>query len=171
MLTDLVAQTVGGATVETDGGEFRTVSNNSVNYSGSRAKRGWYFQLPAAKERILYPGDALNSSAGLFSSTVPGSGSNALDCTAGTNDEGWSMVVDFFDGSAPDGIAYGTATTTTTSYLGFRNNSGKDDIVFEPQGREKGKDVICNAAGECKAPIRPDIVRRFGWRNLMSPSN
>jgi len=171
VLTDLVAQTVGGTTVETDGGEFRNVSNNSVSYSGSRAKRGWYFQLPAAKERIVYPGDALSSSAGLFSSTVPGSGSNALDCTAGTNDDGWSMVVDFFDGSAPDGIDYGTATTTTTSYLGFRNSSGKDDIVFEPQGREKGKDVICNAAGECKAPIRPDIVRRFGWRNLLSPSN
>jgi len=170
VLTDLVAQTVGDATVEEDGGEFRTVSNNSVNYSGSRAKRGWVFQLPTARERIVYPGDALSSSAGLFSSTVPGSGSNALDCKAGTNDDGWSMVVDFFDGSAPDGIAYGTATTTT-SYLGFRNSSGKDDIVFEPQGREKGKDVICNAAGECKAPIRADIVRRFGWRNLMSPSN
>jgi len=171
VLTDLVAQTVGASTVEEEGGEFRTVSNNSVNYSGSRAKRGWYFQLPTAKERIVYPGDALSSSAGLFSSTVPGSGSNALDCTAGTNDDGWSMVVDFFDGSAPDGIAYGTAATTTTGYLGFRNSSGKDDIVFEPQGREKGKDVICNAAGECKAPIRPDIVRRFGWRNLMSSSN
>ena len=112
----------------------------------------------------------MNSSAGLFSSTVPGSGSNALDCTVGTNGDGWSMVVDFLDGSAPDGIDYGTATTTT-SYLGFRNSSGKDDIVFEPQGRENGKDVICNAAGECKAPTRPDIVRRFGWRNLMSPSN
>ncbi|WP_454903247.1 pilus assembly protein [Variovorax gossypii] len=170
VLTDLVAQTVGAATVEEDGGEFRTVSSNSVSYSGSHAKRGWYFQLPTSRERIVYPGDALSSSAGLFSSTVPGAGSNSLDCTAGTNDDGWSMVIDFFSGSAPDGIAYGTATATA-GYLGFRNHAGKDDIVFEPQGREKGKDVICNAAGACKTPMRPDIVRRFGWRNLMSSSN
>ncbi|UVH60093.1 PilC/PilY family type IV pilus protein [Variovorax paradoxus] len=167
VLADLVAQTVGAATVEEDGAEFRTVSGNSVSYSGSRAKRGWYLQLPTARERIVYPGDALSSSAGLFSTTIPGTGSNSIDCTAGTGDDGWSMVVDFFSGAAPGGIAY-NASATAGSYLGFRNRSGRDDIAFEPQDRAKGKDVICNAAGECNTPKRPDIVRRFGWRNLMS---
>ncbi|HEX7867870.1 MAG TPA: PilC/PilY family type IV pilus protein [Variovorax sp.] len=166
-LTDLVAQTIGATTVEEDGVEFRTVSGNSVSYSGSRAKRGWYLQLPTARERIVYPGDALSSSAGLFSTTIPGTGSNSIDCTAGTGDDGWSMVVDFFSGAAPDGIAY-NGSATAGSHLGFRNRSGKDDIAFEPQDRAKGKDVICNAAGACNTPKRPDIVRRFGWRNLMS---
>ncbi|MGJ7531909.1 MULTISPECIES: PilC/PilY family type IV pilus protein [unclassified Variovorax] len=164
--TDLVAQTIGVATVEEDDAEFRTVSGNSVSYSGSLAKRGWYLQLPTARERIVYPGDALSSSAGLFSTTIPGTGSNSIDCTAGTGDDGWSMVVDFFSGAAPGGIAY-NASATAGSYLGFRNRSGRDDIAFEPQDRAKGKDVICNAAGECNTPKRPDIVRRFGWRNLM----
>ncbi|RSZ35038.1 MULTISPECIES: PilC/PilY family type IV pilus protein [unclassified Variovorax] len=169
-LTDLVAQTIGVATVEEDGGEFRTVSASDVSYSGSDAKRGWSLQLPTAGERIVYPGDALSSSAGLFSTTIPGTGSNSADCTAGTGDDGWSMVIDFFSGSAPDGIAY-NASATAGSYLGFRNRSGKDDIAFEPQDRAKGKDVICNAAGDCNTPKRPDVVRRFGWRNLMSSSN
>jgi type IV pilus assembly protein PilY1 len=103
----------------------------------------------------------------LFSTTIPGTGSNSADCTAGTGDDGWSMVVDFFSGSAPDGIAY-NGSAAAGSYLGFRNRSGKDDIAFEPQDRAKGKDVICNVAGDCKTLKRPDIVRRFGWRNLMS---
>lgn len=167
-LTDLVAQTVGSDTVKEGDAEFRTVSSRGVSYSGSGAKRGWYLQLPAARERIVYPGDALSSSAGLFSTTIPGTGNSSLDCTAGTGDDGWSMVIDFFDGSAPDGIAYNGAGTATGSYLGFRNRSGRDDIAFEPQDREKGKDVICNTAGDCNTPKRPDIVRRFGWRNLMS---
>jgi type IV pilus assembly protein PilY1 len=166
-LADLVAQTIGAETVKEDDAEFRTVSNNSVNYSGSRARRGWYLQLPTTRERIVYPGDALSSSAGLFSTTIPGTGSNSADCTAGTGDDGWSMVVDFFSGSAPDGIAY-NGSAAAGSYLGFRNRSGKDDIAFEPQDRAKGKDVICNVAGDCKTLKRPDIVRRFGWRNLMS---
>ena len=166
-LTDLVAQAIGTDAVREGDAEFRTVSGNSVSYSGSSARRGWYLRLPAARERIVYPGDALSNSAGLFSTTIPGTGSNPLDCTAGTGDDGWSMVIDFFSGSAPDGIAY-NGSGTAGGYLGFRNRSGRDDIAFEPQDREKGKDVICNAAGECNAPKRPDIVRRFGWRNLMS---
>jgi type IV pilus assembly protein PilY1 len=54
------------------------------------------------------------------------------------------------------------------AYAGFRNRSGRDDLVLQPQNREKGKEVICNAAGDCKSPSRPDIVRRFGWRSLIS---
>jgi type IV pilus assembly protein PilY1 len=77
------------------------------------------------------------------------------------------MVIDLFSGSAPQGIAYNNAGAAD-SYLGFRNRSGKDDIVFVPKDRQKGKDVICNAAGECNTSTRPDVVRRFGWRNLMS---
>ncbi|MGJ7498947.1 PilC/PilY family type IV pilus protein [Variovorax sp. ZT5P49] len=167
VLANLVEQTAGSDTVVRDGVEFRTVSRNSVSYTGSGAKRGWYLQLPATGERIVYPGDALSSSAGLFSSTIPGTGSNSTACTAGTGDDGWSMVVDFFSGSAPEGIAY-NSVDTAGAYLGFRNNSGRDDIALQPQDREKGKDVICNAAGECNTPKRPDVVRRFGWRNLMS---
>lgn len=166
-LADLVAQTAGSDTVNQDGVEFRTVSRRSVSYTGPDARRGWYLQLPAAGERIVYPGDALSNSAGLFSSTIPGTSSNSASCTAGTGDDGWSMVVDFFSGYAPEGIAY-NSVGTAGAYLGFRNSSGRDDIALQPQDREKGKDVICNAAGECKTPKRPDVVRRFGWRNLMS---
>jgi type IV pilus assembly protein PilY1 len=168
-LTDLVAQTIGAAAVEEGNGEFRTVSHNSVSYGGSAARRGWYLALPAARERIVYPGDALSSSAGLFSTTIPGTGSGSDDCNPGTSDDGWSMVVDFFSGAAPEGIAY-NGSAMTGAHLGFRNHSGKDDIAFEPQNRAKGEDVICNAAGKCEKSQRPDVVRRFGWRNLMSPN-
>jgi type IV pilus assembly protein PilY1 len=164
---DLVAQTAGARPVQRDAVDYRTVSRHSVSYTGTEARRGWSVQLPVEGERIVYPGDALSNSAGLFSATVPGTSSNALDCTAGTDDDGWSMVVDFFSGSAPQGIAYNNVGSAD-AYLGFRNRSGKDDIVFVPKDRQKGKDVICNAAGECNTSTRPDVVRRFGWRNLMS---
>lgn len=166
-LTDLVAQTIGATPVEEADVALRTVSRRGVSYTGSDARRGWHLKLPTAGERIVYPGDVLGSGVGLFSTTIPGSSSNSADCTAGTGDDGWSLVVDFFSGSAPEGIAY-TSSGAVGAYLGFRNRSGRDDIVFEPQDREKGKDVICNAAGDCKTPKRPDIVRRFGWRSLIS---
>jgi type IV pilus assembly protein PilY1 len=164
---DLVAQTAGADPVEKEAVKFRIGSNHSVSYSGPGGKRGWSLELAVGGERIVYPGDALGNSAGLFSTTIPGASSNALDCTAGTGDDGWSMVIDLFSGSAPQGIAYNNAGAAD-SYLGFRNRSGKDDIVFVPKDRQKGKDVICNAAGECNTSTRPDVVRRFGWRNLMS---
>ncbi|KQW57693.1 pilus assembly protein PilY [Variovorax sp. Root411] len=168
-LTDLVAQTIGAGTVKEGDVEFRTASSNSVSYSGSGGKRGWYLQLGTAGERIVYPGDALSGSAGLFSSTVPGSASNSFDCAPGTSDDGWSMVIDFFSGAVPDGIAYNGSTSALGSYLGFRNHSGRDDIVFRPQSaEEKGKHVICNAAGDCNETELPQAVRRFGWRNLIS---
>ncbi|WP_230537789.1 pilus assembly protein [Variovorax paradoxus] len=168
-LADLVAQTIGTGTVKEGDVEFRTASNHGVSYSGSGGKRGWYLQLGTAGERIVYPGDALSGSAGLFSSTIPGSASNSLDCAPGTSDDGWSMVVDFFSGVVPDGIAYNGSTSALGSYLGFRNHSGRDDIVFRPQdAAEKGKHVICNAAGGCNETELPQAVRRFGWRNLIS---
>jgi type IV pilus assembly protein PilY1 len=78
-------------------------------------------------------------------------------------------VVDFFSGVVPDGIAYNGSTSALGSYLGFRNHSGRDDIVFRPQNAaEKGKHVICNAAGGCNETELPQAVRRFGWRNLIS---
>ncbi|MEZ2292996.1 pilus assembly protein [Variovorax sp. RCC_210] len=166
-MADLVAQTAGTRPVKRDAAEYRTVSRHSVSYTGAEARRGWSLQLPAGGERIVYPGKALSNSAGTFAATVPGTSSNVLDCTAGSDDDGWSMVVDFFSGSAPQGIAY-NGTGTADAFLGFRNRSGKDDIVFVPQDRQKGKDVICNAAGECHTTTRPDAVRRFGWRNLIS---
>lgn len=165
--SDLVAQTIGATPVEEGDAELRTVSHNAVSYTGSEAKRGWHLKLPASGERVVYPGDVLTSGIGLFSSTIPGSGSNSVTCTAGTGDDGWSLVIDFFSGSAPEGIAYSTSGAVG-AYAGFRNRSGKDDMVLQPKNKEKGKDVICNAAGECKTLTRPDVVRRFGWRSLMS---
>ncbi|MDR6428512.1 type IV pilus assembly protein PilY1 [Variovorax paradoxus] len=169
VLADLVAQTIGAGTVKEGDVEFRTASSHGVSYSGSGGKRGWYLELGTAGERIVYPGDALSGSAGLFSSTIPGSASNSLDCAPGTSDEGWSMVIDFFSGVVPDGIAYNGSTSALGGYLGFRNHSGRDDIVFRPQNAaEKGKHVICNAAGGCNETELPQAVRRFGWRNLIS---
>jgi len=167
-LADLVGQTVGAQSVQEGDINFRTVSSNSVNYSGSGAKRGWHLKLPTAKERVVYQGDPLSNSAGLFSTTIPGTASNALDCNAGTGDDGWSMIVNFFNGAAPDGIAYNSIATTGT-YLGFKNGSGKDDIALQPpSGNGKREDVICNVAGTCNTSKQPDVVRRFGWRNLIS---
>ena len=166
-LTDLVEQTIGDTPVREGDAELRTVSRNAVSFGGSRARRGWYLKLPAAGERVVYPGHALGSSLGLFSTTIPGSSSNSVDCTAGTGDDGWSLLIDFFSGSAPAGISY-TTSGAVGAYAGFRNRSGRNDLVLQPQNQQKGKEVICNAAGDCKSPTRPDNVRRFGWRSLIS---
>jgi len=165
--TDLVAQTIGDTSVHEGDTELRTVSRNGVSFGGSQARRGWYLKLPTAGERVVYPGQALGSGIGLFSTTIPGSSSNSVDCTAGTGDDGWSLLIDFFSGSAPAGISYTTAGAVG-AYAGFRNRSGRGDLVLQPQNRQKGADVICNAAGDCKSVTRPDNVRRFGWRSLIS---
>jgi type IV pilus assembly protein PilY1 len=175
-LTDLVQQSIDTETVNDlsaeagearFGTEFRTVSNNSVRYRGESGKRGWYLQLPTGKERIVYPGDVLSSSVGLFSTTIPGTAADRVDCTPGTPDDGWTLLIDFFSGSAPDGIVYADFAAAGI-YLGYRNYSGRDDLGFRPPGDGKNADVICNAAGDCTNVKRPDAIRRFGWRNLFS---
>jgi len=73
------------------------------------------------------------------------------------------------DACSPDGIAYNGSTGTAGAYLGFRNRSGRDDLVLRPQKADAtGKHVICNAAGGCNEADLPQAVRRFGWRNLIS---
>ncbi|NVM90733.1 Tfp pilus tip-associated adhesin PilY1 [Variovorax sp. SG517] len=164
---DLVAQTAGAASTREGEIGLRTVSRHGVSFSGSDARRGWHLKLPTAGERIVYPGDVLGSGVGLFSTTIRDAGGKPGACASGRGDGGWSMVIDLFSGSAPEGIAYGTSDALG-AYAGFRNSSGRDDIFFEPQSGERGSDVICNAAGDCSSTKRPVIGRRFGWRNLIS---
>lgn len=165
-LSDLVAQTVDAKTFEKDHIEYRTGSKNPVRYGGPDGKRGWYLALPSAKERVVHPADALDGNAGLFSSTIPGTASDSVTCTPGASDNGWSMVLDFFSGAAPDGVVYNDLLATANA-LGFKNGTGRDDLG-SPTVKPSRFDIR-NPDGEVNTVAPPQYVRRFGWRDLISP--
>ncbi len=60
--------------------KFWTLTQNNVNYVGAGAKKGWYFHLPVAGERILAPMAFYDSSNNMeVISEVPGTGGNVAE--------------------------------------------------------------------------------------------
>lgn len=163
-LSGLVEQTIDAEVAKDGATRYRKMSGKRVDYA---SKLGWFLKLPVAKERVIYQGDRLSNSIALFSTTIPGTSSDQSDCVVGEPDNGWSMVIDLFGGTVPEGVGYvGADSGMLGKYLGFENRSGKDDIALVPRDGSKGN-LACNATGDCKSVIRPDVVRRFGWRNLI----
>ncbi|CDH45110.1 putative type 4 fimbrial biogenesis protein PilY1 [Candidatus Contendobacter odensis Run_B_J11] len=89
----LQAQTVKGQTT-TAGNNWRLVSQTSVVWSGSGAKRGWYMDLPADGERVT-DSPTLSVGRAIFITRVPRVLDDLCVPSAGT---AWLMVVDLVTG-------------------------------------------------------------------------
>lgn len=162
-LSTLVQQTIAENTTAAGGEVYRTLTESPFTYGGANGKRGWYIELPEDKERIIYPGDLLDSGIGLFSSTVPGKSSDGASCEAGSADHGWTMAVDLFSGAPPIGIVY-DSTVPAGTVLGFRNGTGTGAIGAKTDGQIRTAD----SSGKSNNASVPPSVRRFGWRDLIS---
>lgn len=73
--TDLVAQTKTGSVTGANNQIYESTTSNPVTYTTtSTTKRGWFFDMPDAGERVIYNGGMLDSRLVYHKSRVPGSG-------------------------------------------------------------------------------------------------
>lgn len=108
-LTDLVQQTLDGGAIagagDSSGRDFWKMTSNNVIFSGTGAKKGWYFHLPSSGERLLKPMSFYDSSNLLeVISQIPASGGNSAEeiCVPAPQEEKqFRTLINIMDGKAP----------------------------------------------------------------------
>lgn len=117
--TDLQSQTATTLSTTPPSGSpvmgYRTTSANAVCWQGSGActasnnKYGWYLDLPASQEQVIY-NPIFNNGALVLNTTIPPGASSTSSCTASTT-TGWTM-------------AFNVATGGSFPQNYFQNSSG-----------------------------------------------
>lgn len=117
--TDLQSQTASTLSMTPPSGSpvmgYRTSSANAVCWQGSGActasnnKYGWYLDLPASQEQVIY-NPIFNNGALVLNTTIPPGTSSTSSCTASTT-TGWTM-------------AFNVATGGSFPQSYFQNSSG-----------------------------------------------
>ena len=184
VISDLVQQDLSSATAIAGQGkslarEFWTMTQNSVKYADpdpdALLKKGWYFNLPESRERVLKPMSFFDGSNNLmvFSSApaFTGTATGEESCTpSGTNEKAYLTLMNIMDGKKPsvqvmdangDGF-YNSAvgkddgvSRMTTSQGSISSVTGKKKITLN--GRDGKPDNL--------APM-PEQAMRPSWRQL-----
>ncbi|MEG2631901.1 MAG: PilC/PilY family type IV pilus protein, partial [Comamonas sp.] len=172
---DLVQQTISNVAIPGTGSSsartFYTVSQNTVEFSGSNARKGWYLHLPVTGERLLTTPSFFDGSNILEVLTeVPGSGSSVLEesCSPpATVPKLFRTFINIMDGRKPsvqlmdtngDGI-YNSTTDRGTS----RMTASVKESKSSNQSKEirTGSDNIVDSFNKLpEQPLRPS------WRQL-----
>ena len=98
--TKLVQQTIGSDQTGANGNTYAAISTNSVDYTGSTPKRGWYMNLPKTGQRNVYPLDLLATRYALADTISPSNVS--LDpCSNTTGGTGFQYIFDALTGAGP----------------------------------------------------------------------
>lgn len=168
---NLVAQTrtdiISGANSQT----YEKTTTNAVTYTTeANTKRGWYFDLPNAGERVVANGGMLDSRLVYHRSRIPGSGSietpNTETCTPNASSPTeYLSIFDIFNGAAPKKAIFdnngGGFTGTETVGLS-RWKSGKEDrlMLTTSPGRRVSIGAFPVELGS------GSVVSELGWRQL-----
>jgi len=151
----LVAQTLRPDTGRGPG----TVSSNPVAYRGSPPRRGWFLDLPVARERVLqhpswFEGDLID-----IWSTVPASADDGPDSAA----RHFRTTIDIVNGAAPKSPLYVDLPTATTGQAS-RIETGPGVGIRDAQ-----QETSVSAPGVQAPPARHRLgtfIRRPSWRHL-----
>jgi len=165
---------------ENTGGDLRTVSSNTVDYSSAF---GWYIDLPTGGERVIYEAIAIKDRI-LFTTIVPTDPSVVDPCIPSVS--GWLMEVDAFNGGSPETVVFDTnndgnfddsdvvALTdgSTVQAAGIQPSTGAplppSIIRVEPGGGEDGtlKGIVSDSSGNLAEFVHQAPRSRTSWRRL-----
>ena len=109
----LVQQTITSTSL-INGNTYRSLSANTVNWTGSPADHGWYLDLPSIGERVVSE-SSTNSGRVIFTTIIPSTGT----CTTGGT--GWLMEVSLSTGGAlgaPTFDVNGDGVIDSSDYVG-----------------------------------------------------
>jgi hypothetical protein len=135
------------------------VSSNPVAYRGSPPRRGWFLDLPVARERVLqhpswFEGDLID-----IWSTVPASADDGPDSAA----RHFRTTIDIVNGAAPKSPLYVDLPTATTGQAS-RIETGPGVGIRDAQ-----QETSVSAPGVQAPPARHRLgtfIRRPSWRHL-----
>lgn len=169
--SQLVEQTVGGGVSSAPSAgsadAFWTISSNPVAYAGTDAKKGWFLDLPATRERVLrnpgwFDGDLID-----ISSTVPAEGADAGTETCDPHvagAKGYRTILDIVNGAAPKSQIYAAVPApqaesasrvyTSASSVGIRSRTV--ELGVAPPGMRAAP----------PAALLGKVMKRPSWRQL-----
>lgn len=181
--TDLVEQTLASSTAiagqsKSSARQFWNVSQNGVNYSAAGAgasKKGWYFNLPEERERVLKPMSFFDASNNLMVfSTAPaytGTPTGVESCTpSGTNEAAYLTLMNIMDGKKPsvqvmDSNGDGLYNNTSDKDAGVSRMSLPPESINIVTGKKAITLIGSDGKPDALAPM-PVQPMRPSWRQL-----
>jgi type IV pilus assembly protein PilY1 len=124
-----VTSTASGATTDTD---FYNTSENTVAYSrgDNTARRGWYFDLPASRERVLSNPQLFEGQKVIVSSNVPKVGSSGETCDFdAVTEDNWINVFNMITGSPSKTPVFSTTDTSMNLAKATRTRFGSGEYI------------------------------------------
>ncbi|MDB5914360.1 MAG: pilY1, partial [Ramlibacter sp.] len=177
----LVPQTISAAQTGVDGNTYYAVSRNTVDYTATIPKRGWYIDMPNTGQRLVYPMDILADRFAVADTISPANVS--LDpCNNEQGGAGFLYVIDMVSGGGPDEpildtngdnvvdgndlVVSGYASRADGRNVTLSVEKNDEEQKFAEISAEAGAKIFkisCRLTGTCKAS--GTTVRRQ-WRQL-----
>jgi type IV pilus assembly protein PilY1 len=172
-----VTSTLSGATTSTD---YFNTSQNEVTYSWtvSAAKRGWFMDLPASRERVINHPQIYEGQKALISTHVPKLGATGETCDFDTvTEDNWINVLNMISGKPSSIPVFSVSDTTmnlnqaTRTRIGSgeyitinRNDGGKDLITLKDCGEGSASGTACTENKKLNTSTVPGA--RADWREI-----
>ena len=133
----LVQQTVVGAVTSTASGaeaatDYYNTSENTIAYSraDNTAKRGWYLDLPASRERVLSNPQLFEGQKVVIGSNVPKTGASGETCDFDTvTEDNWINVFNMISGAPAKTPVFSTTDTTMNMAKATRTRFGSGEYI------------------------------------------
>ncbi|MDM0012059.1 PilC/PilY family type IV pilus protein [Variovorax sp. J22P168] len=143
--------------------EWGTLSTHAVRYGGSDARRGWFVDLPAPRERVLANPGWLDGRLIDIWSVVPAATSGDAPHPPSAPSAEYRTTLDIVDGSAPRSALYAQAPAAAGAQAS-RTRSAPAAAL-----RDARSEVRLAAPGQPAPPsvLRPvRTMKRVSWRQL-----
>lgn len=133
----LVQQTVVGNVTSTASGaetatDYYNTSENTVAYSraDNAARRGWYIDLPASRERVLTNPQLFEDQKVIIGSTVPKTGASGETCDFDSvTESNWINVFNMISGAPAQTPAFSTTDNTMNMAKASRTRFGSGEFI------------------------------------------
>jgi type IV pilus assembly protein PilY1 len=145
-----------------------TVSSHPVSYAGSDARRGWFIDLPVARERVLQNLGWFDGNLIDVWSTVPASGADPQletcdpPATAGTH---YRTTIDILSGAAPKSPLYDDMPMVAAASAQVSRVQTGGSVEIRSGTRIFNRSLPGQPATPPRSRLA-QVVRRASWRQL-----
>lgn len=113
--------------------DYYNTSENEVDYG--LGQRGWYFDLPLSRERVLTSPQIFQGQKVMFVSTLPKTGTSGESCDfAAGADESWVNVLNMFSGKPSTSPVWPAADNSRDKATRTKFGEGETISINDPTG-------------------------------------
>jgi type IV pilus assembly protein PilY1 len=134
-----VTRTVAGTAANTD---FFNTTENNVPYTGASAKSGWYFDLPASRERMLNNPQIFEGQKVILPTTAPKIGATGETCDLSASvEDNWINVMNMISGKPAATPAFSSPDASMDLTKATRTRFGSGEYILV-DGPSRGVNLI-----------------------------